>query len=216
LERGKVANFGLAQIEIGQSYAGMRALDTRIRCVGLAFLFLVLAASVGCARVVTEVGPTDLPQGGGGEASSLGIPPLPIQADNIGGVKDDLLLVSIGNYVETCGPDAFYHYPTNAAPCMSGPSWQLKLQLPLASLHVGTVWSFSDISYGWGYEQINTIAPDDGCAGGGGSYEEGTAEVLSVSDSEIGLRLAGTLPIFPPETTDGDYVITLCEPIPPT
>ncbi len=66
--------------------------------------------------------------GGESTASTLSTPeppPLPaeIQADNIAAAKGDVLEIALGNYVETCGPSAFDHYPDNyprAAPTPCG------------------------------------------------------------------------------------------------
>jgi hypothetical protein len=189
---------------------------------------LTLLFALGCSPVVTFGSNAVAGDGGsaatGGDSDTSGsttpvTPPGPpaIQSNNIAAPKGDVLEVALGNYLETCGPSAFDHYPDNATPCTTTSSWKARLNLPLAKLQVGTVMPFPDVSGGWGFSIIDPGVPYDpqyGCSGGGGSYWEGTVEVLSIDATTLRLRLAGTATFFDGtgDNADGDYDVALCGP----
>ena len=190
---------------------------------------LTLLVAFGCNPVVMFGSGTMAGEGGGGASSgsesvtstsSTGeLPPesVEIQANNIAAAKGDILEIALGNFIETCGPSAFDHYPENYPPCLTDSSWRLRLNIPLAKLHVGAVLPFPEISDGWSYSQIDPMVPYEpqyGCGGGGGSYWEGTVEVLAISGATLQLRLAGTSTFFDSsgENADGDYDVALCGP----
>jgi hypothetical protein len=196
----------------------------------LSLLPFTLLFSLGCNAIVTVGGGG--PDGSDGEASGgesatspppiSEPPPAPaaIQADNIAAAKGDVLEIALGNYVETCGPSAFGHYPENYPPCLSDPSWRLRLNIPVAALQVGAVLPFPDVSQGWTYSEIDPMVPYEpqyGCGGGGGSYWEGTVEVLAITGTSLKLRLAGTSPFYSSAggNADGDYDVALCGPTAP-
>ena len=54
------------------------------------------------------------------------------------------------------------------------------------------------------------------CGGGGGTFWNGTVEVREVTNTQVTLRLAGTMPLLSvPFNADGDYVVDLCGQKPP-
>jgi hypothetical protein len=194
----------------------------------LSLLPLTLLFALACNPVVISGSSSNPDQGGspptdtGSETSGSTTPETPpgppaIQADNIAAPKGDVLEIALGNYLETCGPSAFDHYPENATPCHPTSSWRIRLNIPLASLQVGTVMPFPDISAGFDFSIIDPNVPYDpkyGCGGGGGSYWSGTVEVLSLTATTLRLRLAGTDKFIDGtgNNGDGDYDVTLCGP----
>ncbi len=95
--------------------------------------------------------------------------------------------------------------------------WQLRLNIPLAKLQVGTVLPFPEVSQGWSFAEIDPMVPYEpqyGCGGGGGSYWEGTVAVLAITETTLKLRLAGTSLFYTSKggNADGDYDVALCGP----
>ena len=93
----------------------------------LSLLPFTLLFALACNPVIIS-GSSSNPDQGGSPATSGGsetsgsttpvTPPGPpqIQANNIAAPKGDVLEIALGNYLESCGPSAFDHYPENATP----------------------------------------------------------------------------------------------------
>lgn len=112
-----------------------------------------------------------------------------------------MLFLKIGNYAPTCGDS----YPPS---CVSPASWQVTIGLPYYMQGPG-LYSLSDPSIS-SNASASGQDPDypDACWGSGGSFEEGTLQVLSNDGSIIVVRLNGTQKFE--FNADGQYVLPIC------
>lgn len=188
------------------------------RAHGLILTAALSLTAFGCGRVVSTAGADatddlrgDNGLGGSGTSStSTGTSnPPPIQGNDIAVTNGDKLEVKLANYLQTCGVDT----PQGCGPTAV---WQVSFDLPLAQLSAGSVVSLKDAGgFETGSDAQDPASPNV-CGGGGGTYWDGTVEVLSVSASQVSLRLTGTMPVlFGAGTADGDYVVELCGQKPP-
>jgi hypothetical protein len=121
------------------------------------------------------------------------------------GVDPGTLYVKIGNFGQTCTGDGPPFCSTGAL------SWQVSVGIPPA-LQVPGVIQLSDptlLSYS-SENGPNSGTPGD-CFGGGGSFIEGTLEIVSIDAGTIVVILAGTsqggLGDF---DADGEYTAPIC------
>lgn len=120
------------------------------------------------------------------------------------GVDPNTLFVRIGNYGPACGNSFSFG-------CTDPPTWQVSIGLP-PSMQVPGVYALDNPS-------INAFASLSGsngspgdCWGGGGSFIDGTVEVVSNDGYNIVLRLAGTNGGgFTEFSADGQYTAPICQ-----
>jgi hypothetical protein len=120
-----------------------------------------------------------------------------------GGVDPNTLYVQIGNFSQSCG--------ANDEPyCVGAPVWQVSVGIPPA-LQVPGVIQLSDpnlISF-FSENSPNSETPGD-CGGGGGSFLDGTLEIVSIDAGTIVVILSGTSSGFGDVDVDGEYTAPIC------
>jgi hypothetical protein len=194
---------------------------------------LVLAAAIAVAAcapdvVVSGEGGSGTGGGGGGVPSSssgtiitpvaptaLGVPyvliqngsPPPGATVGVGGgssIDPNTLYVEIGNFTPTCvGGDP-------APVCTSSLTWQVSVAIPPA-LQVPGVLQLSDPNLLSFVSESGSQGGAPGtCAGGGGSFTQGTLEILSIDADAIVVILAGTSAVGSDFDADGQYTAPIC------
>ena len=118
-------------------------------------------------------------------------------------VDPNALLVQIANYAQGCsnnpGPD-----------CDGGFTWQISVTIPSA-LQVPGVLQLSDPSLNGFFSESLSDAQNTGdCSGGGGSFVQGTLEIVSIDSGTIVVKLAGTSPGVTDFDADGEYSAPIC------
>jgi len=86
-------------------------------------------------------------------------------------------------------------------------SWTLYLDLPVAKQKPGT-YSLAELN-GFSSETFEGSTPDD-CGGGGGSFFDGTLEVVSFENGSVVVELAGA-GMVAGDDTNGSYTMSICE-----
>jgi hypothetical protein len=121
------------------------------------------------------------------------------------GVDPNTLYVRIGNYGPTCGGSPSFS-------CDPVTVWEVSIGLPPAKQSAGGVYSLGDPDI------ISTFSESGGsggaqgdCWGGGGSFTEGTVEILSNDSLTIVVRLSGTNGGLSDVSTDGTYSAPICQ-----
>jgi hypothetical protein len=192
---------------------------------------LVLAAAIAvaaCAPDVVVSGEGGSGTGGGGAPSSssgtiitpvalnaLGVPyvliqnnpPPPGAAVGAGGgtsIDPNTLYVEIGNFTPTCvGGDP-------APVCTSSLTWQISVAIPPA-LQVPGVLQLSDPNLLSVFSESGSEGGSPGaCAGGGGSFTQGTLEIVSIDADAIVVILSGTSAVGSDFDADGQYTAPIC------
>jgi hypothetical protein len=151
-----------------------------------------IAAYASCAAQ----NPTSSGSGGAGSVHEGG---------NLGVIDSGNLNVSLANYPQSCGGPVNSTCPTTEL--------ALNLVMGLGRVSPGTVTSLDELDAGY-----TGLAPYNGsCSETGGRYTDGNVEVLALDDTTVSLRLSGTATYDPelPGGMDGDYLIDLCDPVPP-
>lgn len=140
------------------------------------------------------------------------IPPLPpgdsgSSVSSGGGPDGDTLDVTFGKNVElACG-----NSPIVSGPC---PSWTVSFQLPVELQQPGTL-PLSDprIHAHQSLSAQNSGAPPGDCYFGGGSFFDGSLEIVSLGGGELRFRITGA-PTFEFDA-NGEHVVELCSDLEP-
>ncbi len=124
------------------------------------------------------------------------------------GVDPNMLYIEIANYGQQCGVAPI-------SDCSQGTTWQVSIGIPPA-LQVPGVLQLSNESListqnGTGSNGSNPGGSED-CWGGGGSFIDGTLEIVSIDATQVVVRLSGTSVDILPESVsaDGDYTVPRC------
>ena len=119
-------------------------------------------------------------------------------------IDPSTLYVQIGNFSQTCS--------TNQLPfCAPGLNWQVSIGIPPA-LQVPGVLQLSNPGLISTFSEDGPNGPNaDNCgSGGGGSFIEGTMEILSIDAGTIVVKLTGTTPGLGDFHADGEYTAPIC------
>jgi hypothetical protein len=122
------------------------------------------------------------------------------------GVDPNTLNVRIGNYGPTCGGSG-----TTPFACTPQVTWGISLGLPPDLQAAGTTVSLGDPALNTFFSESGSNGSPDDCWGGGGSYTDGTLEVLSNDGSTIVIRLSGTNAGLGDFSADGQYSAPICQ-----
>ena len=120
-----------------------------------------------------------------------------------GGVDPNTLNLRIGNYGPTCGNS--YSYA-----CTPVTTWQVMIRLPPDLQGAGTLVPLSEPALNSFFSETGSNGSPGDCWGGGGSFIEGTLQVLSNDGATIVVRIAGSNNGIPDVAIDGDYVAPIC------
>jgi len=145
---------------------------------------------------------TPTPPPGSGSSSSTSV----VSSSSGGpGVDPSTLNVIIGNYGPICG-GSFPYY------CNPETVWQVSIGIPPAKQAAGGVYPLSDPDFTNFMSETGSNGSPGDCWGGGGSFIDGTVEILSNDGLTIVVRLAGTTNLGLADfDADGDYTAPICQ-----
>ncbi|MFT3770030.1 MAG: hypothetical protein QM820_31770 [Minicystis sp.] len=118
-------------------------------------------------------------------------------------VDPNTLYVRIGNQGPACGTSFQYA-------CLPETAWQVTLTLPPDMQAAGGVFSLSDPAINGFISETGSNGSPGDCWGGGGTFADGTLEILSNDGATIVVRLSGTNDFVTDTEIDGDYTAPIC------
>jgi hypothetical protein len=142
------------------------------------------------AMLFSELPASDPDVGTGGVSSSTG-----------GSTVDpNTLFLFVSNGAQSC-------LDPHAQPAGCAARYQVSISLPPALQAVGT-YPLKDI----GFVSLTEPGGPGSCAGGGGSYWDGTIDITAIDGANVTFTLAGTAGVFfnPGTTADGTYTAKRC------
>ena len=120
-----------------------------------------------------------------------------------GGLDPNILYVHIGNYGPVCGGT----YPWTST-CVSAATWEILIGLPPGQQAAGNVLPLSQPGLVSAFFEHGAATTPSDCWSAGGSFADGTVEVLSNDGATVVVRLAGTF--AGTNDVDGDYTAPIC------
>lgn len=122
-----------------------------------------------------------------------------------GGVDPNTLFVRIGNYGPACGNSFPYG-------CTNPPTWSVSIGIPPGMQTPGVYPLSNPALDGFASVSGSDSGVDGDCWGGGGSFTDGTIEIISNDGNTIVVRLAGTSGAgFTEFSADGEYTAPICQ-----
>jgi hypothetical protein len=145
----------------------------------------------------------------GGYGCGCGTYPSEPSTNNLAQTSDDgATEVQLASYLQMCSTF------DEIAGCGVEPTWRISFELP-ATAQPGDVFALDQNGFLMETDALDGSDPEI-CGAGGGTFWDGTVEVLSDDGAAFTVRLSGTANLFfAGESADGDYVVTRCGGAPP-
>lgn len=120
------------------------------------------------------------------------------------GPDPSTLFVRISNAQPACGVSVSF-------PCGPETVWQVSIGIPPSMQSPGGVYALSDPNLISSFSEGGSNGTPGDCWGGGGTFWDGTLEVLSNDGATIVIRLSGTASGLGDFSVDGDWSAPICD-----